>query len=101
VGFELAPDSGDRGEPDVKLGRTGGSAVGEDPRLVRDGRQVLAHGAFVCGECDVPISPAPRLAPGVEFACPFCDHRAPAIEFLREDALDAPGTEVVLVARLA
>ncbi len=100
MGFELAPDHGDRGEPDVKLGRTGGSAVGQDPRLVRDGRQVLAQGAFVCAECDVPISPAPRLAPREEFACPFCDHRAPAIGFLREGALDAPASEVVLVARL-
>ena len=37
MGFELAPDPGDRGEPDVKLGRTGGSAVGENPRLVATG----------------------------------------------------------------
>jgi len=100
VGFELAPDHGDRGEPDVKLGRTGGSAVGQDPRLVTDGRQVLAHGAFVCPECELPILPAPRLAPREEFACPFCDHAAAAIEFLREDVIDAPANEVVLVARL-
>ena len=45
MAFELAPDPGDRGEPDVKLGRTGGSAVGEDRRLIQNGVQVLARGA--------------------------------------------------------
>ena len=29
----LFPQPGDRGEPDVKQGRTGGSALGEDRRL--------------------------------------------------------------------
>jgi hypothetical protein len=101
VAFEIAPDPGDRGEPDVKQGRTGGSAVGEDPRLVTDGRQVLAHGAFVCPECELPISPAPKLAPRAPYVCPFCDHRAIAIDFLREDVIDAPANEVLLVARFA
>jgi hypothetical protein len=100
VSFEIAPDPGDRGEPDVKQGRTGGSAVGEDPRLVTDGRQVLAHGAFVCPECEFPISPAPKLAPRAPYACPFCDHRAIAIDFLREDVIDTAANEVVLVARV-
>jgi hypothetical protein len=100
MGFELAPDHGDRGEPDVKQGRTGASAVGEDRRLVADGVQVLARGALACPECALPISPAPRVRPRASLSCGFCDHTAEAVEFLREDVLDAPANEVVLVARI-
>ena len=100
MAFELAPDPGDRGEPDVKLGRSGGSAVGEDRRLVDDGVQVLARGALVCPTCTLPIAPAPRIGPRAELRCGFCEHAAPAIEFLREDAFDAPGNDVMLVARV-
>jgi hypothetical protein len=97
----IAPDPGDRGEPDVKLGRTGGSAVGEDPRLVADGLQVLARGALVCPTCSLPISPLPRIRPRAELRCGFCGHTAPALEFLHEDWWDAPGNDVLLVARVA
>ncbi len=100
MGFELAPDHGDRGEPDVKLGRTGGSAVGEDPRLVRDGRQVLARGALACPACALPLLPAPRVHPRTELSCGYCDHRAPALDFLDRDAGAAPANDVVVVARL-
>jgi hypothetical protein len=96
----IAPDPGDRGEPDVKLGRTGGSAVGEDRRLVANGIQVLARGALVCPTCALPISPLPRLRPRAELRCGYCDHAAAALTFLREDWLDAPGNDVVLVARV-
>jgi hypothetical protein len=101
MGFELAPDHGDRGEPDVKVGRTGGSAVGEDRRLVQNGAQVLARGALVCPSCTLPISPAPRIRPRATLRCGFCDHTSAAIEFLREDAIDVPANDVILVARLA
>ena len=101
MGFELAPDPGDRGEPDVKLGRVGGSAVGEDRRLVRDGLQVLARGALVCPECSLPISPAPRIRPRAELRCGFCEHAGAGVDFIREDVFDAPGNAVMLVARLA
>jgi hypothetical protein len=99
MGFELAPDHGDRGEPDVKQGRSGGSAVGEDRRLVETGVQVLARGALVCPSCTLPISPAPRIAPRTILSCGFCDHAAAAIEFLSEDVFDAPANDVILVAR--
>lgn len=101
MGFELAPDHGDRGEPDVKQGRTGGSAVGEDPRLVANGVQVLARGALVCPSCSLPISPAPRIRPRATLRCGFCDHAAIALAFLREDVVDAPANDVILVARVA
>ena len=96
----LFPQPGDRGEPDVKTGRTGGSAVGEDRRLVRSGIQVLARGALACPECSLPISPVPKIRPRAELRCAFCDHRAPAVEFLHEGLTYAPGAQVALVARL-
>jgi len=99
MGFELAPDPGDRGEPDVRQGTTGGSVVG-DPRLVHDGRQVLARGALVCPSCDLPISPAPRIPPRATLSCAFCEHTAEAMDFLRHEAFDAPANEVVLIARV-
>jgi hypothetical protein len=100
MGFELAPDPGDRGEPDVKQGRTGASAVGEDRRLVADGYQVLARGALACPACALPISPAPRIAPRARLRCGFCEHAAPALDFLRVDVRDAPASDAVLVARV-
>jgi hypothetical protein len=101
MGFEVAPDPGDRGEPDVKLGRTGGSALGEDRRVVANGFQVLARGALVCPECELPIAPAPRIRPRAQLRCGFCDHSASALEFLREDVYDTVANEAILVARLA
>ena len=100
MGFEVAPDPGDRGEPDVKVGRTGGSAVGEDRRVLNHGLQVLARGALVCPECGLPIAPSPRVKPRSELRCGFCDHAAAAIEFLREDVYDTVANEAILVARL-
>jgi hypothetical protein len=99
MAFEIAPDPGDRGEPDVKQGTTGGSVVG-DPRLVDHGLQVLARGALVCPECSLPISPAPRIHPRAALSCGFCEHTATALDFLRRDVFDAPANGVVLVARV-
>lgn len=101
MGFELAPDPGDRGEPDVKLGRSGAAAVGEDRRLIRNGVQVLARGSLVCPRCAIPLSPAPRVRPRAELNCGFCAHVAPAIEFLVEGVRDTVANDVVLVARVA
>jgi hypothetical protein len=96
----LFPQPGDRGEPDVKTGRSGGSAIGEDRRLVRNGIQVLARGSLACPCCSLPISPPPRIKPRAALRCGFCDHAAPALAFLREDAFDVPGNEIQLVARV-
>jgi hypothetical protein len=98
--FEVAPDPGDRGEPDVKLGRTGGSAVGEDRRLVRDGLQVLARGSMLCPECALPIAPPARIRPKAELSCAFCDHSAPAHAFVRDGVLDTAANAVTVVARI-
>ena len=96
----LFPQPGDRGEPDIRTGRTGGSAVGEDRRLVRNGVQVLARGALVCPRCSLPISPPPRIRPMATLSCGFCAHAAPARAFLREDAFDTASNDVRLVARV-
>ena len=95
----IAPDPGDRGEPDIEQGFVGGAAVGQH-RLVASGRQVLADGALVCPACELPVWPAPKLRPREELTCAYCDHTAVALDFLREDVIDAPANEVVLVARL-
>ena len=95
----IAPDPGDRGEPDVKQGAVGGAAV-DQHRLVANGLQVLAHGALACPACSLPVWPAPRLRPREELSCAYCDHTSIALDFLREDVIDAPANEVVLVARL-
>jgi hypothetical protein len=100
MAFEIAPDPGDRGEPDVKQGAAGGSVVG-DPRLVHHGLQVLARGALACPECSLPISPAPRVHPRAALTCGFCAHTAAALDFLRRDVFDVRANEVVLVARVA
>jgi hypothetical protein len=100
MAFELAPDPGDRGEPNVKLGRTGGSALGEDRRLVANGVQVLTRGALVCPSCTLPIAPAPRIRPRSTLRCGFCDHAAEARSFLREDRFDTAANDVALIARL-
>jgi hypothetical protein len=96
----ISPDPGDRGEPDVKIGRTGGSAVGER-RLLRDGLQVLARGALICPACALPVSPAPRVAPRGRLQCAFCEHAGPAVGFLAEDVRDTVANQVILVARTA
>jgi hypothetical protein len=100
VAFEVAPDPGDRGEPDVKVGRTGGTAVGEDRRLVRDGMQVLARGAMLCPECALPIAPPPRIRPKAELRCGFCDHLAPVHAFVRDNVHDTAANGVMVVARV-
>ncbi len=100
MAFNLAPDPGDHGEPQVRIGRTGGSEIGEERRLIRDGRQILAHGALVCPECELPIAAGVRLAATKTMKCGFCDHAAEAREFIREDVFDTVANEVYLVARV-
>jgi hypothetical protein len=100
MGFELAPDPGDRGASEVRSGRLGRAALGEDRRLVRTGVQVLARGALVCPECALPVAPPPRIPPRTKLTCAFCDHHAEAASFLAEDVIDAPANDVVLVARV-
>ena len=93
-------DPGDPGRPDAELGRVDGSEAGAERRIVRDGMEVLAHGALVCPGCALPIAPGGQISPGRALVCGFCDHAAPAREFLREDVYDTVANEVYLVARV-
>jgi hypothetical protein len=68
---------------------------------LRDGMQVLGHGALVCPHCSLPLSVAVRLSAGRPLRCGFCDHSAAAREFVREDVYDTLANEVYLVARVA
>jgi uncharacterized Zn finger protein (UPF0148 family) len=101
MAFHLTPDPGDPGDPRVRSGRAGGAEAGEERRLIRDGAQVLAHGALVCPSCELPIFPAGRVRAASELRCSYCEHRAEIREFLREDVYDTVANEVYLVARVA
>jgi hypothetical protein len=101
MALHLTPDPGDPGEPRVRIGRTGGAEAGEERRLIRDGAQVLAHGALVCPECALPIAVDRRLPATGTLHCGFCDHSAEARDFIREDVYDTLANEVYLVARVA
>jgi hypothetical protein len=100
VGLHLPADSGDPGQPKTKLGRVDGSEAGSERRLLRDGAQVLSHGALICPECALPIPASGRFAAGLPLRCGFCDHLAPARDFIREDVYDTLANEVYLVARV-
>jgi hypothetical protein len=100
MAFELTPDHGDKGEPDVKVGRLGGAAVGERRKLVESGMQVLARGALICPDCSLPISPPARIRPKAELGCGFCGHLAEVRDFVRGDLVDTPSNEVRIVARI-
>jgi len=100
VGIHLPADPGDPGQPKTKLGRVDGSEAGAERRLMRDGLQVLGHGALVCPHCALPVAIAARLPAGLAVRCGFCDHSAPARDFLVEDVYDTVANEVYLVARV-
>ena len=100
--FELAPDPGDRGEPDVKLGRTGGSAVGEDRAWSATGSRSspAARSSARSARCRSRRRRASRR--GRCSRCGFCDHAARArSSSCAEDVFDTAANEVVLVARVA
>ena len=99
MGFELPVDPGDPGQPDTRIGRVDGARAVAERRLLRDGVQVLAHGALVCPGCAMPLAVTPRVSPTATLRCGFCDHRGPARGFLIEDVYDTIGNEAQLVAR--
>jgi hypothetical protein len=97
----LPIDPGDPGQPRTKLGRVDGSEAGAERRLLRDGMQLLAHGALVCPQCALPLAIGGRLSAGRPLRCGFCEHAAPAREFVAEDVYDTLANEVYLIARVA
>jgi len=101
VGFELPADPGDPGHPNTSVGRLDESRAVTERRLVRDGVQVLAHGAFVCPSCGIPIAVSVPFAAGGRLVCGYCDYAGRAREFLAEHVYDTVTNEVYLVARVA
>ena len=101
MGFELPADPGDPGQPDVRTGRVDGSQAGAHRCLLRDGAQVLAHGALVCPNCAIPLAASVPFPVGTRLICGYCEHAGPAREFLAEDVYDTVSNEVYLVARVA
>jgi hypothetical protein len=101
VGIHLSGDPGDPGQPSTRLGRVDGSQPGAERRLIRDGVQVLAHGALVCPRCALPLGAERRMSAGHPVKCGFCDHIGPAREFVLEDVYDTVANEIYVVARVS
>jgi hypothetical protein len=96
----LDPFAFDPEEHDPRARRVRAADVGER-RLVTDGVQRLAHGALACPACALPLAPQDSVGAGSGLVCPFCDHSAPAREFLVRNVYDTVANEVYLIARLA
>jgi hypothetical protein len=100
VALHVPAQPGDPGQPQIRAGRIGGSQAGDERRLIRDGIELLAHGALVCPRCDLPLEAGARIPAGSPLRCGFCDHTATARAFVRQDVYDTLGNEVYVVARL-
>ena len=101
MALHLPASPGDPGQPKTRLGRVNGSEAGSERRLLRDGAQIVAHGALVCPRCALPLAIDGPVAAGMELQCGFCDHAAPARAFVCEDVYDTLANEVYLVARVS
>jgi hypothetical protein len=73
---------------------------GTQHRLIREGREALAHGAMVCPGCAMPVSLAEPIGVATELRCGYCETAAPARRYLVRDVYDTAANEVYLVARI-
>jgi hypothetical protein len=96
----IQPDFGDPGDDRAASPEHVGAPEIEH-RLIRDGRQVVARGALVCSECDLPLPGRPAVAAQAFVHCGWCGHSARARELFRTGVDDTPGNAVALVARLS
>jgi hypothetical protein len=90
--------------------RSFGAAVGADARAaeveIRERRAVNARrlgiGTLACSHCDAPLAIGGEpTALTDELTCPFCDHTAPARDFLSLTPPSRPARVVVWVTRPA
>jgi hypothetical protein len=73
-----------------------GRVVHEERRATRS--SVVAVGTLACPSCDAPVALGEtRVSPPDPLACPFCDHHAPARDFL---SLRTPTRPARVVVRL-
>jgi hypothetical protein len=101
MAFELPADPGDPGRPSTGIGRVDGARAGAHHLLVRDGVQVLAHGALICPSCALPITTPGGISAATLLVCGYCDHHGRARDFLANDVFDTVANEVYLVARVS
>lgn len=97
----LQPESGDPGSDRVGAGALGGPEVELERRLLRDGSQVIARGALICTECELPLPGRPAVSASQVLSCSWCGHSAAARELLRVGVFDTTVNSVALVARIA
>jgi hypothetical protein len=74
--------------------------IGEERGLVRDGVQLIGHGALVCPGCNLPVVIDDHVPATRELRCGFCSHEAQARDFVARDVFDTVGNEVYVVARV-
>jgi len=74
--------------------------IGQERRIARDGVQRIAHGALVCPGCNLPVLIKDRVPAGSRLHCGFCDHHAPARDFVARDVFDTVANEVYVIARV-
>jgi hypothetical protein len=74
--------------------------IGEERRLVRDGIQLLGHGALVCPGCNFPVVLERHVPATSELRCGYCSHTGEAREFVAADVYDTVANEVYVVARV-
>ena len=98
--MRIPADPGDPGLPEVRLGRAAGADSALERRIVRDGAQVVAHGALICPSCSLPIALSEALPAASEIRCGYCEHAARTREFLARDVFDTVANEAYLVARV-
>jgi hypothetical protein len=77
---------------------------GSEAKVVHEERRVaqstiVAVGTLACPECDAPVALGERrIAPPDPLACPFCDHRSAARDFLSLRAPTRPARVAVRVS---
>jgi hypothetical protein len=87
-------------EPVRETRKVRAADVGEERRIVRDGVQRIAHGALVCPGCNLPVVIEDRVPADRQLRCGFCDHEAPARDYVARDVYDTIANEVYVIARV-
>ena len=74
--------------------------IGGERRLVRDGIQLLEHGALVCPGCNLPVVLESHVPATSDLRCGYCSHEGEAREFVTRDVYDTVANEVYVIARV-
>ncbi|HSJ17534.1 MAG TPA: hypothetical protein VK920_05540 [Solirubrobacterales bacterium] len=74
--------------------------IGGERRLVRDGIQLLGHGALVCPGCNLPVVLERQVPATSGLRCGYCSLEGEAREFVAPDVYDTVANEVYVVARV-